>query len=122
VTLPESGDLSFRLELAADADVAVVLRDAAGDVVRRIPVGRRAAGGSDVTWDGLGDDGARAAAGAYTVEVTALDDAGAAVAATTRTRAAVEGVRFVDGTGYLVVGGALIPLSDVVEVLAPSGA
>jgi flagellar basal-body rod modification protein FlgD len=118
--LGSSDGASFTVDLAADADVSVTIRDAGGNVVRRIDAGRRAAGQSTVEWDGLTDGGGRAAAGEYHVEVTAADGE-TPVSAATRMRAVVEGVRFVEGTGYLLVNGAQIPLSDVVEVLAPIG-
>jgi len=121
VLLPAEGDAGFRLDLAADADVSVTIRDADGNVVRRLALGKKAAGSSDVAWDGRGDDGERLAAGRYRVEVTAIGDDGSAVAAATRMRARVEGVRFVEGTGYLMVAGSSIPLSEVEEVLAPTG-
>lgn len=121
LSLEPSGTESFTLDLAADADVQVVIKDTQGNVVRRLDTGRRSAGQSTVEWDGLTDTGERAPEGEYKVEVTAVDGE-TLVTASTRMRAVVDGVRFVDGTGYLLVGGSSIPLSDVVEVLAPTGA
>ena len=122
VPLGAEGNASFQLELGGAADVQVVIRDAEGNVVRRLTKGQMAAGSQSIEWDGRRDDGERAAAGKYKVEVIALDAQGTAVSAQTRVRARVDGVRFVDGTGYLVVEGSTIPLSDVSEVLAPAGA
>lgn len=119
--LGEEGDAGFRLDLAGDARVTVEITDGNGAVVRTIDLGAKSKGSSDVAWDGKDDDGDRLAAGTYRVKVTATDTTGTAVAASTRVRALVEGVRFVEGVGYLVVGGAEVPLSDVEEVLAPIG-
>ena len=121
VSLGDSGDVPFRLELAGDARVSVSITDADGRVVRTMDLGSKSAGKSDETWDGKDDNGERLAAGTYHVKVTALDSGNVAVGATTRMRAKVEGVRFVEGIGYLVVGGQQVPLSDVEEVLAPLG-
>lgn len=120
--LGEEGSVPFRLELAGDADVTVEITDENGAVVRRLALGRKSSGSSEIEWDGKDDDGDRLDPGTYHVKVTALDDTGTAVGAEARVRAKVEGVKFVDGIGYLVVGGSQVPLSDVEEVLAPLGA
>lgn len=119
--LAEEGDPSFRLDLAGDARVTLEITDANGAVVRTIDLGAKSKGTSEVSWDGKDDEGNRLDPGTYRVKVTATDASGTAVGAGTRVRALVEGVRFVEGIGYLVVGGAEVPLSDVEEVLAPIG-
>jgi len=121
VSLGATDGTSMRLNLSGDANVSVVLRNAQGDVVRTISMGKQSKGAVTVSWDGNTDSGSRADAGDYKVEVTATDDQGNPVTVDTKVRAVVQGVRFVDGTGYLVVDGATIPLSDVVEVNSPTG-
>ena len=119
VSLGESGEPSFQLELAANADVVVRIRDAAGNLVRRLDRGHVAAGTTTIEWDGTTEAGSRAEPGEYSVEVDATSDNGLPVAHTMRVRARVDGVRFVEGAGYLMVGGSSIPLANVMEVLAP---
>jgi flagellar basal-body rod modification protein FlgD len=118
VTLGEDDEPSFQLELDRDAAVTVEIRDATGTPVRHLDLGLTSGGASTVRWDGDTDTGGRAAPGKYTISITAIDEAGQAVAASAKVRALVEAVRFMDGTGYLVVNGTTIPLSSVQEVLA----
>ncbi len=117
VALGEDGQVSFQLDLSAEADVQILIRDSEGNLVRRLDRGSLDAGTSTVDWDGMTDSGARADAGEYTVDVVATDEQGLPVIADTKVRARVDGVRFIDGTAYLLVEGAEIPVSDVVEVL-----
>lgn len=118
MSLKESEGASFQLELGAEAEVAVLVRDGAGNLVRRIDSGDTKAGTTTIEWDGKTDAGTRAAAGTYTFEVVATDDAGLPVPYNSKVRARVDGVRFVDGAGYLMVGDTSIALANVIEILA----
>lgn len=118
ISLAGTDEPAFQLELAADADVSIRIRDADGNLVRRIDKGLMKAGETMIEWDGKTDSGGRAPDGQYSVEVTATNDAGLPVQSAMRVRARVDGVRFVDGTGFLMVGESSIPLSSVMEVLA----
>lgn len=117
--LASAGAATWQLALGDEASVKAVVRDANGDVVRTLEIGKKVAGVHSLEWDGLNESGERAAAGAYTLEVAATDAAGNAVASASRVRALVTGVRFVDGTGYLILGDVTLPLGAVVEVAAP---
>jgi flagellar basal-body rod modification protein FlgD len=121
VALGESGSVNFQLDLQADADVTIMIRDSEGNLVRQIDRGALTAGTSQIDWDGMTDSGSRADAGAYTVDIVATDKNGLPVIADTKMRARVDGIRFIDGAGYLLVGGKEIPLASVVEVLAGQG-
>lgn len=121
ISLGGSDEPAFQLELGADANVSIQIRDENGDLVRRIDKGLMSAGEAMVEWDGKTDSGSRAPDGQYTVEVVATNDAGLPVENQIRVRARVDGVRFVDGTGFLMVGDSSIPLSSVMEVLAAAG-
>ncbi|MFN8179532.1 MAG: flagellar hook capping FlgD N-terminal domain-containing protein [bacterium] len=122
VSLGSTDGAAVRLQLGGDAaNVTVVLKDAQGNIVRTIAAGEHAKGNVTIPWDGNTDTGSRAEVGDYTVAVTANDAAGNPVAVDTKVQSLVQGVRFVGGTGYLLVDGSTIPLSDVVEVLSPTG-
>ena len=97
-----------------------VIRDADGNQVRRLTTGKQSAGNSTLEWDGLDDNGARVEAGSYDMEIFAKDNEGSDVLYSSKIRALVEGIQFIDGTGYLVVGGTTVPLSSVVEIYAAS--
>ncbi len=67
-----AGKAVFGVDLAASADkVQISVKDAAGKVVHSIDLGGRDAGTAALTWDGVRDDGSKAADGAYTIEVAA---------------------------------------------------
>ncbi len=116
------GSAAWQVALGGEASVKAVIRDGTGAIVRTLELGKKGAGVHDVAWDGMNDSGERAAEGAYDLEVVATDATGNKVASATRVRALVTGVRFVDGTGYLILGDVSLPLGAVVEVAAPRSA
>jgi flagellar basal-body rod modification protein FlgD len=120
IRLGTEGEPSFVVNLPAGADVTVMVRDAQGNLVKRIPAGSLASGQNTVNWDGTNESGSRAAAGDYRIDVIATNPDGNPVSAKVQVRALVTGVRFESGTGYLVAGGQQIPLSSVLEVFAAS--
>lgn len=72
LSLQDGTPAAFAIEAAGDADaVGVDIVDAAGRVVRHMDLGARSAGVHQLSWDGLDDDGAPAAAGSYGVRVGA---------------------------------------------------
>jgi hypothetical protein len=73
---PAGRAIAIRWRLLRAARVAVVVRDAAGRVVRRVLVtGELEPGEHDVTWDGLGAN-RRRLAGRFAVEVKATSSLG----------------------------------------------
>jgi flagellar basal-body rod modification protein FlgD len=116
ITLPESGDAEFRLELGAEADVVVLVKDSEGNLVRRMTFGHNPAGDQVLEWDGENDDGHRVDPGQYELEVLASDAQGLPVPYSLKVPAKVDGVQFVDGTGFLMVGDQSLPLASVVEI------
>ena len=99
----------------AAADMTVKVTDAAGKVVHE---GGVAAGATRFTWGGTLADGSRAPEGAYRLTVAAKDASGAAV------DVGINGVGIVkdvitDGTNVtLGIGGARMPLAELVAVAA----
>ncbi|HKP65828.1 MAG TPA: FlgD immunoglobulin-like domain containing protein, partial [Casimicrobiaceae bacterium] len=71
--------------------VTVQIKDASGNVVKTIDLGAPAAGTTDFTWDGHGNDGASLPPGTYSISATATVG-GAPQTCTTYTVANVEGV------------------------------
>lgn len=114
--LPEQGGASFAYSLPKAAkEVRIAVLDANGNVVRET-VGNRAAGANGFVWDGKGSDGGREAAGIYRIEITAVDEAGGAMAVETRASGKVTGVATIDGRLTLTVGGASLPVEAVTSV------
>ncbi|HUI10298.1 MAG TPA: flagellar hook capping FlgD N-terminal domain-containing protein [Bacteroidota bacterium] len=100
---------------AVAAQVKIV--DQNGNVVRTINGTGVTAGDVDVAWDGKTDAGTQAAAGTYTVQVTATDAGGNALTATPFFYGTVTGVRFKSTGTVFVVDGEEVPLSSILEVM-----
>ena len=119
IGLPASGEAQIRYRLPeAAAKVTVTVLDAQGRAVRSL-VGGGAAGENLVPWDGLDGQGARAAAGSYRVRVEAARADGTSLAAEQYLTGLVDGIEpGADGI-TLVLAGAQIPLSAVLQVRTP---
>ena len=67
-----AGKAVFGLDLASTADkVQVVVKDASGKTVHTMDLGGKDAGTIPLSWDGVKDDGTKAADGRYSIEVVA---------------------------------------------------
>ena len=73
--LPDEGAMGAAAELPAGGTLQVEVVDGAGQVVRRLDLGTRAAGLNQFTWDGKDESGNRMQAGSYTLRAT-LDQGG----------------------------------------------
>jgi flagellar basal-body rod modification protein FlgD len=119
ITTSAGEQRSLKLDMPSAADnVTVTVKDADGRVVRTMNIGARAAGQSELTFDGLGDDGEPLPAGTYALSVTATAG-GNAIEAMLFERGAVEGVSFINGIAELLVAGRKVRLPDVIEVNEP---
>jgi flagellar basal-body rod modification protein FlgD len=111
---------AFGVTLASDADdVTVTISDTSGNVVRTLEEEDMSAGTQTLSWDGLQDDGATAADGAYTYTISATAD-DTAVTATALTYALVTGVTTDSSNAVaLDLGGVNdnVALSDIALVL-----
>ena len=99
--------------------VTVQIKDASGAVVKTIDLGSPAAGTTDFSWNGQGDNGATLPAGKYSISATAIVG-GSPQTATTYTSASVEGVSLsANGSPPMIDVGALgqIPMSSVFEII-----
>ncbi len=115
--LGESSDAALKFKLDAfAAETTVNVYDGVGELVDTIQVHNLGAGDQTVRWDGLVQAGDRAPMGEYTFEVSAKTVDGKDIYATPYIFGRVDGVQYVDAQAYLVVNGAQVPLSDVLEV------
>ena len=99
--------------------VTVQIKDSSGAVVRTIDLGSPAAGTTDFSWNGQGDNGATLPPGKYSISATAIVG-GSPQSATTYTSANVEGVSLgANGSPPMIDVGALgqIPMSQVFEII-----
>lgn len=104
--------------LAQDAYVAATITDESGSIVATIDLGRQSAGTQGFQWDGKDLNGNYVADGAYQVSINAYDESGNAVAISDQTaNGLVTGYqKGDDGTSYLVLGEAALPISEVLAV------
>jgi flagellar basal-body rod modification protein FlgD len=122
LALGADGDATIRYSLPKQAaEVQISILDAGGRVVQTA-AGATAAGDQTVTWNGLGPDGQRLAAGTYTVKITAKDADGAELAAEQLVSGRVQRIEPGDGDVQLVVGGVAVPLAAVRDVRPPAAA
>ena len=122
-----SGEVPVHLRLGAGArEVTLTIRDASGTAVRTVRTGSLGSGDHTLVWDGRLADGSQAPAGAYTADVTALGDAGQAVAATPFVRGAVDRITVTGDGVQLWLGdhaaayGDLLSITDARAAAAPA--
>jgi flagellar basal-body rod modification protein FlgD len=111
----------FLADLDADATLNVEIRNADDEVVRTITVNGEdglplLAGEHEIHWDGEDDDGKAVPDGDYSVSVSATDATGGDVGVSSWLRWHVDGVRFSQGTAYVIVGSMEFTLADVIEI------
>jgi flagellar basal-body rod modification protein FlgD len=107
--------ISAQLQGSASA-ITAVISDASGNKVRTLNFGAQAAGVFSGTWDGRDQAGNELPSGAFTVTMTAVNDAGNQVPIATQSSGNVTGVTFVTGAAQLLVNGAQVPLNSVIEI------
>jgi flagellar basal-body rod modification protein FlgD len=108
-------DIAVNLERTA-SEVTVTIRDGNGNIVRTISEGGLDAGDHLINWDGQDDSGVQVAAGAYTIEVSAVDAEGNEFTPDQFVEGKVTGVSYIDGMAMLNVNGQNLPLASVLEV------
>ncbi len=106
----------YVLDVPADK-VKVEVRDANGALVRTLDLGARPEGLGRFDWDGKTDEGGDAAAGKYSINVTAAVG-GKESAATALAVRRVEGVRQDPaGVQLVLTGGGVVAYSDIKQIL-----
>lgn len=118
IAVGEDGVGRAALRLADGADqLRVVVKDAGGNVVRSLELGRTDAGVRNFEWDGRNDNGGAVAKGDYSFTAQALK-AGQATDVETLARMRVEGVLQTDTGARLNFGAAgTRSVGDVIEIL-----
>ena len=116
VTQTAGGSSNLNFNLDSDASVQVTVVDSSGKTVATLKPGDMKAGQQSVTWDGKADDGTTAPSGDYTFKVTATDAKGNPVGAETFIRGRVTGVKFENGSTYVMVGSRQLSMSDITQI------
>ena len=111
------GSGSVGLDLPADANVVLTIKNATGDTVATLNKGAMSAGSQVVKWNGQDANHRTLPDGAYAVAVTATGKDGKPVPASTTSLAKVSAVNFDNGAMNVTAGGTKYPLSAI-NVLA----
>jgi flagellar basal-body rod modification protein FlgD len=106
---------NFKIDEAAKV-VAVSIYDHTGEFVTSFEGRNLTAGKHTLDWDGIDQNGNRAAAGNYTFEVLAADANGDSIDTATFFNGKVDKVIFEEDTTYLISGDRRVALGDVIEV------
>lgn len=105
---------------AADA-VKATIKDADGNTVRTLDLGKKGAGALSVTWDGRDEAQKLLPAGRYSLSVTATGSNGAPVSVSQTMTDVVDRVSYENGTTSLVLrSGATVKASSITSVGATS--
>jgi len=119
VSLASGGDADLRYTLSGSAtDIEVSVLDSEGNVVRTLTGNSHEAGDAATYWDGRDDNGNRVPAGNYTFEVSAKNDSGDTINATTYVEGIVSAVNYADGQVTLTVNGQDLFLGDILSVMS----
>ena len=106
------------IELASAADkVTVTIKDANGLEVRKLELGDAEAGISNFAWDGLTSSGAQAVDGKYTMSVSATRGDTDLKPTALQLSTVNSVLRTSSGTVSLDVGGSLVSLADIKQIL-----
>lgn len=101
-------------------DLTFTIRDESGNIVATLSDSNLSAGTHKLSWDGTDQQGNRVDEGEYSVEAAGMTASGDSVQPKLSVVGKVSEIVYRDGSTYVRVGGAEIPLSDITAV-ADSG-
>jgi len=103
-------------QLSQPGNVTIQISDSSGNLVRQINAGSQDTSMQSIGWDGKNQQGVTLPDGTYTFQVSATDQSGKAVSATTYLFGTVDGVSFQNGAAVYQVGGNNINFSDILAI------
>jgi flagellar basal-body rod modification protein FlgD len=104
-------------QLSSPGTVTIRIYDSAGQLVRTIDDGAKDVSKQQLIWDGKNQNGVKLPDGTYTFEVSALDQTGQPVTASSWMVGTVKGISFENGVTYLNMGSGKITLSTITSIL-----
>lgn len=115
----ETHDLRFNLPQDAQK-VTLDIKDANGNVIRKMEIKNLKAGPNALTWNGKTEEGATAPKGDFTLNVEAVNSAGKKLAVQTKADGIITGVNFTAQGAQLLMGKQVITMADVKSITDPS--
>lgn len=113
-----AGQALFGVDLAEAADtVQVSIRDASGQLIRKLELGAQDAGMLPSAWDGIAENGAAAANGQYSFEVSAMRNGQKIVADTLGFGEVASVSSGSEGVKLNVTGLGTVNLADIRQIL-----
>jgi flagellar basal-body rod modification protein FlgD len=119
LSLDTGGTASGAFELAGNGECTVMVLDARGNPIRKIPLGYMEGGGHHFEWDGLDESGNQQAPGIYGFKVLGLGDLGQPLSVQTMVTGQVDKVALEGTSPVLYVGGIPVALSQVKDIRSP---
>ncbi|MER2554899.1 MAG: flagellar hook assembly protein FlgD [Thauera sp.] len=117
LTLTESGAVGgFELDAPADK-VVLSIKDASGLEVKQIQLDNIEAGSQNFVWDGTANDGAKAAQGVYTLELSALMEGEKVAGRTLEFGPVTSVIRGAAGTDFQVGDLGIFKYDDIKQIL-----
>jgi len=110
------GAASIGVNMGADGNATLTIKNANGQVVRTLGPGALAAGDSTLNWNGKDENGVQLPDGNYTVAISAKTANGAAITASTTTSAVVTAVSFANNEVKVTAGGSQYSLSNITRI------
>jgi flagellar basal-body rod modification protein FlgD len=108
---------SFNFQLMGDSAKGIVsIKDAGGNVVRKMEVGALKKGQNSVEWNGINEEGMPARAGEYKFSIDSVNSSGAKVYAKTEFGGRITGLNYGSDGPVLLVGNQSVKLSDVKKI------
>jgi len=120
LALGEQANLSYYLDADAGS-VTIRIFNEDGSLVRTIQQEDIPQGNNTYIWDGCNDRGDQVNPRTYSYEVTASSPSGESIGVSKRVIGPVDSVKYIDGRGYLIVGGYKVDLSTIIEILHEGG-
>ena len=96
--------------------MTIQISDSNGNVVRQTNAGYMDTSAHTIGWDGKDQQGTALPDGTFTFQVSATDQSGKAVSATTYQAGTVDGVSFQNGAAVYQVGGTNFNFSDILAI------
>ncbi len=107
----------IRFTLPSDAqELKMVVKDAAGNPIRNLEYKNLKTGKNELNWNGMTDDGSKAAPGDYTIAFEATASNGKKMHIETKTEGTISGVNFTPKGPQLMVGKQVVSMDDVKSI------